>query len=163
VNLTRRLPALLLPALLALAAPGAPAHAAPLGLDAGFVLQGSVAYNCYGCGPGATFNGVATFAGERTVPATGALTVTESCGPAGGGYGTLRVGTDDYPVWLTRAGSAVVVSANGPGGAWQPYAGPGTLLLDAPPGTCGIPVTATLNAAMAPFVYCACLVAGGDG
>ena len=145
----------------------APAHADPTGLDSGFVLQGSLSYDCLGCAPGATFRGVSTFVRDGatvTVPTTGELTAEESCGSAtGSGYGTLHVGADDYGVWWTRAAHAVVVTAHGPGDPLQTEAGPGTLVLDAPPGTCGIPVTATLTAPLVSFYGCACSIAGGDG
>jgi hypothetical protein len=159
----RLLPAALLGASLL----ASPAHADPTGLDNGFVLQGSVSYDCLGCASGATFSGVSTFVRNGavvTLPTTGSLTVQESCESAtGGAYGTVQIGADAYQVSWTRAAGAVAVTAHGPGDPLQMEIGPGTFVLDAPPGTCGIPVTATLTAPLVSFYGCACLIAGDNG
>jgi hypothetical protein len=153
---------LVLPALLLAAAP-LPAHADPTtAVRTGFVLQGSVAYDCYGCSGTATFAGIATFPGTKgftSVPTTGDLYVTESCGDTGSFGGTLHVGADDYDVWVNRTTVAVTVTSIGPGGFYDAYVGGGTLTNDAPAGTCGVPVNATLTAEVAPFVNCYCQVA----
>ncbi len=160
---TRRLAALLLPALLL--APAPPAHAGPNGIDTGFLLQGSIAYACYGCGDAATFTGVATYAGDYgpvTVPASGALFVAETCTDSGGAYGVLRLGDVDFNLWVTRTGPALVLWGYGPAGVFQPDGGPGTHTLDAPPGTCGVPLTASVTAVLVPLFNCACAIAGDD-
>jgi hypothetical protein len=164
VTLTsRRLAALLLPALLLTSSPAA--HAGPSGIDTGFTLQGRIAYDCYGCGSTATFTGVATYAGDNgivTVPASGPLEVGEYCTDNGSAYGTLRIGDTDYVTWLSRTRSAAVVSSYGPAGWTAPDTGGGTLTIDGPAGTCGVPATATLTAVLVPFFNCACSVAGDD-
>jgi hypothetical protein len=153
---------LVLPALLLAAAP-LPAHADPTtAVRTGFVLQGSVAYDCYGCGDTATFAGIATFARENgfvNVPTTGDLYVNESCGDSGSFGGTLHVGADDYEVSVSRSTAAITIISTGPGGFYDAYVGAGTLTNDAPAGTCGVPVNATLTAEFAPFVNCYCQVA----
>lgn len=161
--ITRRLAALALPALL-LSAPSA--FAGPAGTDTGFALQGSIAYDCYGCADTATFTGVATYAGDHgpvTVPASGALQVAEACASSGSAWGVLRIGDTDFHLSLSRTDRAVTAWGYGPAGAFQPDAGGGTLTLDAPEGTCGVPVRATLTAVLVPFVNCACVIAGNDG
>jgi hypothetical protein len=140
-----------------------PAHADPTtAVRTGFVLQGNVAYGCYGCGDTATFSGIATFARENgfvNVPTTGDLYVYESCGDSGSLGGTLHVGADDYEVSFSRTAAAVTVISTGPGGFYDAYVGGGTISNDAPAGTCGVPVNAALTAEFAPFVNCYCQVA----
>jgi hypothetical protein len=159
MTLAPRLAALALPALLLAAPARADVVAAP------FLLQGSVTYDCFGCAPGATFTGVSTVVHDGvavTVPVAGVLTSTETCDATGGASGTFYVGPDEYTFTWTRAGAAAVVTGYGPIGAFQTEAGAGTLVVDAPPGTCGIPVTATLTAPLVPVNNCACVIAG-DG
>jgi hypothetical protein len=139
-----------------------PAQAGPSGIDTGFTLQGRIAYDCYGCAGTATFTGVATYAGDYgpvTVPAGGALYVGETCTDDGSAYGTLRLGDVDFDIWLTRTASAVTAWGYGPAGPFAPDTGGGTLTVDGPPGTCGVPATASLTATLVPFFNCACSIA----
>lgn len=159
MTLLRRTLALLV--LLPVATLTAPAQAGPSGIDTGFTLQGRIAYDCYGCADTATFTGVATYAGDYgpvTVPAGGALFVGETCTDGGSAYGTLRLGDVDFDIWLTRTASAVTAWGYGPAGPFAPDTGGGTLTLDGPRGTCGVPATASLTATLVPFFNCACSI-----
>ena len=153
----------LLLALLPLLLPVAPAHADPAGtVDTGLVLQGSLAYACYGCAPEATFSGIATWLGDNgpvTVPGSGTFSFNETCGATASGEGDLHLGNEDFTVYLSRTGNAVVLNMFGPGGFYRPDTGGGTLTVDGPAGTCGVPATASLTAVLVPTTNCYCMLA----
>ena len=160
-----RLPLLaaLVPALLVAPA----AHAGPQGVDTGYVVQGSIAYDCYGCGTTATFSGVATYAGDFgpvTVPVTGPLDVQETCGATQGyAWGSLTLGSHDFQVNITRYPGSVLFYGVVDGNWWAPDLGPGTFSPDTAPGTCGSgPMTASISAVLVPGFNCACMIAGDD-